>query len=84
MIQGVSDTPLLIKDPEHTLDPTPNNHLTSTVISSINSQSSHAFLPNIVVPYKNNRGSTTQHYEDRDYTLKYARKLNQGSTWQCV
>ena len=77
-----NDTPLLIIDPEHTLDLTPNYPLTSTVPSPI--KSSHDFLPNIVVPYKNNRGSTTQHYDDRDYTLKYARKLKWESTWRCV
>ena len=43
------DTPLLNIDPEQTLDPTPNDPLTSTVPSPINSQSSHASLPNIVV-----------------------------------
>ena len=78
------DTPLLIIDHEHTLDPTPNDPLTSTVPSPINSQSSRASLPNIVVPYKNNRRSTAQHYDDRDYTLKYSRKLKRESTWRCV
>ena len=58
------DTPLLNIDPEQTLDPTPNDPLTSTVPSPINSQSSHASCPNKVVPYKNNRGSTTLHYDD--------------------
>ena len=67
------DTPLLNIDPEHTLDPTPNDPLTSTVIYSINSHSSHASFPNIVTPYKNNRESTRLHYDDRDYTLKYTR-----------
>ena len=51
------DTPLLNIDPEQSLDPTPNDPLTSTVPfptvpSPTNSQSSHASLPNIVVPYK--------------------------------
>ena len=74
------DTPLLNIDPEQTLDPTPNAPLTSTVPSPkvpspTSSKSSHASLPNIVVAYKNNRGSSTLHYDDRDYTLKYARKL---------
>ena len=74
------DTPLLNIDPKQTLDPTPNDNLTSTVPSPTvpfptNSQSSHASFPNIVVPYKNDRGSTTMPYDDRDYTLKYARKL---------
>ena len=69
------DTPFLNIDPEQTLNPTPNDPRTSTVPSPTNSQSSHASLPNIVVPYKNDRGSTTLHYGDRDYTLKYARKL---------
>ena len=55
-----------------------------TVPSPTNSQSSHASPPKIVVPYKNDRGSTTLHYDDRDYTLKYARKLKQESTWRCV
>ena len=45
------DTPLFNIDPEQTLDPAPNNSLTSTVPSPINSQSSHASLPNIVIPY---------------------------------
>ena len=40
------DTPLLNIDPEQTLDPTPNDLLTSTVPSPINSQSSHTHLPN--------------------------------------
>ena len=71
-------------DPDQTLDPTQNNPLTSTVPSPTvpsptNSQSSHASPPKIVVPYKNYRGSTTPHYDDRDYTLKYARKLKQHS-----
>ena len=78
------DKPLLNIDPEHTLDPTPNDPLTSTVLSRLNSQNSHAYLPNIVVPYKINRGSTTHHYGDRDYTLKYARKFKRESTWRCV
>ena len=78
------ETPLLNIDPEQSLGPTPNDPLTSTVRSPLNSQSSHASLPNIVVPYKNNRGSTTLHYDDRDYTLKYARKLKRESTWRCV
>ena len=58
-------------DPEQTLDPT------STVPSPTNIQSSNAPLLKIVVPYKNDRGSTTLHYDDRDYKLKYARKLKQ-------
>ena len=58
------DTPLLNIDPEQTLDPTPNDPLTSTVPSPINSQSSHVSLPNIVVPYKNDRRNTTLHYVD--------------------
>ena len=78
------DTPLLNIDTEQTLDPTSNDPLTSTVPSPINSQSSQASLPNTVVPYKNNRGITTLHYDDRDYTLKYARKLKRESTWRCV
>ena len=83
------DTPFLNIDPDQTLDPTQNNPLTSTVPSPTvpsptNSQSSHASPPKIVVPYKNDQGSTTLHYEDRDYTLKYARKLKQESTWRCV
>ena len=54
------DTYLLNIDPEKTLDPTPSDPLTSTVPSPTvpsptNSQSSHASLPNIVVPYKNDR-----------------------------
>ena len=69
------DTPLWNIDPEQILVPTPNDPLTSTLPSPSNSQSSHAPLPNIVVPYKNDRGSTVLHYDDRDYTLKYARKL---------
>ena len=77
-------TPLLDIDPEQTLDPTTNDPLTSTVPSPTNSQSSHASLPNIVVPYKNDRRSTTLHYDDRDYTLKYARKLKRESTRWCV
>ena len=64
-----NDTPLLNIDPEQTLDPTPNDLLTSTVPfptvpSPTNSQGSHASLPNIVIPYKNDRGSTTLHYDD--------------------
>ena len=63
------DTPLSNIDPEQTLDPTPNDPLTATVTfptvpSPANSQSSHVPLPNIVVPYKNDRGSTTLHYDD--------------------
>ena len=69
------DTPLLNIDPEQILVPTPNDPLTSTVPSPSNSQSSRAPPPNTVVPYYNNRRSTALHYEDRDYTLKYARKL---------
>ena len=73
------DTPFLNIDPEQTLDPIPNDPLTTTVPSPTvpsptNRQSSHASLPKIVVPYKNDRESTTLHYGDRDYTLKYARK----------
>ena len=30
----------------------------------------------LTLPYKNDRGSTTLHYDDRDYTLKYARSSN--------
>ena len=68
-----NDTPLLNIDPEQTLDPTPNDPLTSTVSSPTvpsptNSQSSHASLPNMVVPYKNNQGRSTLHYDDRDGT----------------
>ena len=59
-----NDTPLLNIDPEQTFDPTPNDPLTSTVPSPINRQSSHASLPNIVVPHKNDRGNTALHYED--------------------
>ena len=75
--------PLLNIDPEQTLDPTPNEPLTSTVPSPTvlfptNSQSSHASLLNMVVRYKNDRGSTAQHYDDRNYTLKYARKLKRS------
>ena len=46
------DTPLLNIDPEQTLDPTPNNHITSSSVPSptvpfpSNSQSSHASLAN--------------------------------------
>ena len=74
------DTPLSNIDPEQALYPTPNDPITSTVPyptvpSPTNSQSSQAPLPNIVVPYKNDRGSTTLRYGDRDYTLKYDRKL---------
>ena len=80
------DTPLLNIDPDQTLDPTPNDPLTSavpspTVPSPTNSQNSHASLPNIEVPYKNEQRSTTLHYDDRDYTLKYARKLKRKSTY---
>ena len=69
------DTPLLNIDPKQTLNPTPNDPLTSIVPSPIvpcptNSQSSHASLSNKVVPYKNDRGSTTLHCDDRYYTLK--------------
>ena len=78
------DTPLLNIDPEQTLDPTPNDYPTSEVPSPINSQSSQASLPNIVVPYQNDRGSSTLHYDDRGYTLKYAPKLKWESTWRCV
>ena len=80
------DTPLLNIDLEHTLDPIPNDPLTSTVPFPINSQNSHASLPNIVhvVHYKNNRGSTTEHYDDRDYTLKYARKLKGSVSHELV
>ena len=49
------DSPLLNIDPEQTLDPITNNPLTLKVLSLINSQSSHASLPNIVVPYKNDQ-----------------------------
>ena len=31
-----------------------------------------------MVTYKNDRESTTLHYDDRDYTLKYARKLKRS------
>ena len=84
MLLHDDDTPFLNIDPDQTLDPTQNNSLTSTVPSPTvpsptNSQSSHAYPPKIVVPYKNDRGSTTLHYDDRDYTLKYARKLKQES-----
>ena len=58
------DTPLLNIDPEQSLDPTPNDPLASKVPSPINSQSSHASLPNIVVPYKNDQGNTTLYYDD--------------------
>ena len=83
------DTPFLNIDSDQTLDPTQNNPLTSTVPSPTvpsptNSQSSHDSTPKIVVPYKNDRGSTTLHYDDRDYTLKYAHKLKQESTWRSV
>ena len=53
------DTPLLNIDHKQTLDPTPNDPLASTVPSHINNQSSHASLPNIAVPYKNDQGNTT-------------------------
>ena len=54
------DTPLMNIDPEQTIDPTLNDPLTSTVPSSTNIQSSHTpLLIKIVVPYKNDRGSTT-------------------------
>ena len=46
------DTPLMNIDPEQTLDPTPNDPLTSTVPSPTNIQSSLAPLLKIVVPYK--------------------------------
>ena len=49
------DTPLMNTDPEHTLDPTPKDTLTSTVPSPTNIQSSHAPFLKIVVPYKNDR-----------------------------
>ena len=58
------DTPLLNIDPEQTFDPTPNDPLTSTVPSPINIECSRAFLPNIVLPYKNYRVNTTLHYGD--------------------
>ena len=73
-------TPLMNIDPEQTLDPTPNDPLTSTVPSPTNSQSSHAPLLKIVDPFKNDLRSTTPHYDDRDYNLKYARKLKREST----
>ena len=76
------DTPFLNIDPKQTLDP-PNDPLTSAVLSPSNSQNSRASLPKIVVPYKNERERTTLHYDDRDYTLKYARKLKRESTWRC-
>ena len=66
-------------DPKQALDTNLNDPITvpsPTVPSPTNSQSSHASLPNIVVPYKNDRGSTTLHYDDRDYTLKYARGVS--------
>ena len=84
MLVHDDDTPLLNIDLEQTLDPTPNYPLTSTVPYPINSQNSHASLPNIVVHYKNDRGNTTLHYDDRDCTLKYARKLKREFTWRCV
>ena len=89
MLLHDDDTPFLNIDPDQALDPTQNNPLTSTVPfptvpPPTNSQSSHASPPKIVVHYKNDRGSTTLHYDDRDYTLKYARKLKQESTWRCV
>ena len=46
------DTPLMNIDPEQTLDPTPNDPLTSTAPSPSNIQSSHAPLLKIVVLYK--------------------------------
>ena len=52
------DTPLMNNDPGQTLDPTPNDPLTSTVPSPTNIQSSHTPLLRIVVPYKNDRRST--------------------------
>ena len=74
------DTPSFNIDLEQTLEPTPNDPQTSPVPSPTvpppsNNQSSHTFPPNIVVPYKNDQGITTLHYDDRDNTLKYARKL---------
>ena len=58
------DTLLLNIDPEHTLDRTPNDRLTSTVPSPITKkQNSHTSLQNIVVPYKNNRALRRSRFE---------------------
>ena len=75
MLLHNDDTLFLNIDHDQTLDPTQNNPLTPTVPSPTvpsptNSQSSHASPPKIVVPYKNDQGSKTLHYDDRDYTLK--------------
>ena len=38
----------------------------------------------IVKLYQNIRGKTSLRYDDRDYNMKYSRKLSRQSTWRCV